>query len=62
MFSKLDGLMRFLAPSLPVTIRLELAATWPDVYHHQLEQSLRVVGQLEHGEDLSEASLHEPKE
>jgi hypothetical protein len=61
-FSKLDGLMRFLAPSLPVTIRPELAATWPDVYHHQLEQSSRVVGRLERGEDLSDASLHEPRE
>jgi len=34
-----------------VTIRRELAASWPDAYHHDLEQSLRVVAWLEHGED-----------
>ena len=39
----------------------ELAARWPDAYRHELEQSLRVAAWLEHGEDLSEASLQERK-
>ena len=45
-----------------VTIRRELAAVWPDAYRHQLEQSLRVAASLERGEDLSDASLPEPKQ
>jgi tetratricopeptide (TPR) repeat protein len=44
-----------------VTIRRELAASWPDVYYHQLEHSLRVAAWLEHGEDLGDVSLREPK-
>jgi poly(A) polymerase len=39
-----------------VTVHRELAARWPDAYHHDLEQSLRVVAWLEHGEDLGDAS------
>jgi hypothetical protein len=31
-----------------VTIRRELAARWPDAYHHEPEQSLRVVAWLQH--------------
>ena len=45
-----------------VTIRRELAAVWPDAYRHQLEQSLRVAASLERGQDLSDASLPEPKQ
>jgi hypothetical protein len=45
-----------------VTIRRELAARWPDAYHHELEQSLRVAAWLEHGDDLSDVSLQEPKQ
>ena len=45
-----------------VGIYRELAASWPDAYHHELEQSLQVVAWLEHGEDLSDASSREPKE
>jgi hypothetical protein len=43
-----------------VTIRRELAARWPDAYHHELEQSLQVVAWLEQEEDLSDASPKEP--
>ena len=39
----------------------ELAARWPDVYHHELEQSLQVAAWLENGEDLSDASSRESK-
>ena len=42
-----------------VTIRRELAARWPDAYRHELEQSLRVVAWLQHGE--SNASSREPR-
>ena len=42
-------------------IRRELAARWPDAYRHELEQSLQVAAWLKHGEDLSDASLQEPK-
>jgi hypothetical protein len=45
-----------------VTIRRELAARWPGAYHHKLEQSLRVAAWLEHGDDLSDISLQEPKQ
>jgi hypothetical protein len=31
-----------------VTIRRELATRWPDAYHHELQQSLRVVACLQH--------------
>ena len=44
-----------------VTIRRELAARWPDAYRHELEQSLQVAAWLEHGDDLSDESLREPK-
>ena len=44
-----------------VTIRRELAARWPDAYEHELEQSLRIAAWLEHGGNLSDASLREPK-
>ena len=40
----------------------ELAARWPDAYHHELEQSLRVAAWLEHGDDLSDVSPQEPKQ
>ncbi len=33
-----------------VTIRRELAARWPDAYHHELEQSLGVAAWLEAAE------------
>ena len=33
-------------------IRRELAARWPDVYHHELEQSLQIAAWLENREDL----------
>ena len=39
----------------------ELAARWPDAYHQELEQSLRVAAWLEHGEDHSDAAPREPK-
>ena len=39
-----------------VTIRRELAARWPDVYHQELEQSLRVAAWLKASGDLSDAS------
>ena len=42
-------------------IRRELAARWPNAYQHELEQSLQVAAWLEHGEDLSDPSLQEPK-
>jgi Tetratricopeptide repeat len=42
-----------------VTIRRELAARWPDAYRHELEQSLRVVAWLQHGE--SNASSTHPR-
>jgi hypothetical protein len=45
-----------------ITIRRELAARWPDVYHHELEQSLRVAAWLKHGEDLSDASPQQSQE
>ena len=44
-----------------VTIRRELAARWPDAYHHELEQSLQVAAWLEQGEDHSDAPPREPK-
>ena len=44
-----------------VTIRRELAASWPDAYHHELEQSLRVVAWLEHGEGPRDTFPQEPK-
>jgi Tetratricopeptide repeat len=44
-----------------VGIRRDLAARWPDVYQHELEQSLRLVAWLEQEEDLSNASPPEPK-
>ena len=40
----------------------ELAARWPDAYHDELEQSLRVAAWLEHGDDLSDVSPQEPKQ
>ena len=39
-----------------VTIRRELAARWPDVYHQELERSLGVVAWLEASGDLSDTS------
>ena len=33
-------------------IRRELATRWPDVYHHELEQSLQIAAWLENREDL----------
>jgi len=39
----------------------ELAASWPDVYQRELEQSLQIAAWLENGEDLSDASSREPK-
>ncbi len=44
-----------------VTIRRELAARWPDVYHRELERSLQIAAWLESGEDLNDASSREPK-
>ena len=43
-----------------VTIRRGLAARWPDAYHYQLEQSLRVVAWVQHGE--SDASPRDSKD
>lgn len=43
-------------------IRRELAARWPDVYHHELEQLLQITAWLEHGEDLNDASPREPRQ
>ena len=39
-----------------VAIHREFAVRWPDAHLHELEQSLRVVARLEHGEDVSDAS------
>jgi hypothetical protein len=51
-----------LAASAEATgIYREPAASWPDVYHHELEQSLQVAAWLENGEDLSDASSRESK-
>jgi hypothetical protein len=51
-----------LAASAEATgIYREPAASWPDVYHHGLEQSLQVAAWLENGEDLSDASSRESK-
>ena len=62
---RLGGLGRreeALAASAEATgIYRELAASWPDVYHHELEQSLQVAAWLENGEDLSDASSRESK-
>jgi hypothetical protein len=33
-----------------VNVRRELAARWPDAYSHELENSLRIVAWLEHGD------------
>ena len=44
-----------------ITIWQELATRWPDAYQHRLEQSMRVVAWLQHGEDLSDASPQKPK-
>jgi DNA-binding HxlR family transcriptional regulator len=42
-------------------IHRELAVSWPDVYHHELEQSLQVAAWLENGQDLSDAYSRESK-
>jgi hypothetical protein len=51
-----------LAASAEATgIHRELAARWPDVYRHELEQSLQVAAWLENGEDLNDAYSRESK-
>jgi tetratricopeptide (TPR) repeat protein len=42
-----------------VTIRRELAARWPDAHQQELERSLQVVGWLERGAEIVDASQQE---
>ena len=44
-----------------VTIRQELADRWLDAHQHELQRSRQIAARLEHGKDLSDESLREPR-